>query len=213
MEREDLDQIPWSQLAVEADDGVDRRWYGVGIAVGLVIVAVLGFRLLSGNGGQPLPEPAVSPSDSAATSSTSSSPSQVPPPPIAGISESELRAGNDTASLAAITVAEWFVTDLKTVDGSPESAASLRRLSADAIADHPLPHDAAGAGSTFVEWARAFDADVTESGSATVAVAYRMIREEGGVYTRDVVRALELTLAKVDEHWIVASWPTEIDPP
>lgn len=212
MEREDLDQIPWSQLAVDADDGIDRRWYGVGIAVGLVIVAILGFRLLAGSGGQPVPAQEVPVAKDEPGSSTTSSQTQPSTPPVAAISESDLRGGDD-ASLGAIAVAEWFVTDLNTVDGSPETVASLRRLGADAIADHALPHDDPEAERTFVEWARAFDAEVTDSNTATVAVAFRMIREEEGEYARDIVRASEVTLTRTGGHWTVATWPADIDPP
>ena len=74
MEREELDQIPWSQLAVDADDGIDRRWYVAGVAVGIVVVAVLGVRLLAGSGGQPDPAAIrITPTTDAASVTTTTS--------------------------------------------------------------------------------------------------------------------------------------------
>jgi len=231
MEREELDQIPWSQLAIEADDGVDRRWYIVGIAVGLVVVAVLAFRLLSGGSGQPDPSAAggpdagVSPGTpveettptipAGAVDAGEATSTELPVDPVAGgraITEEQLTVADTTPDVEKVAVAEWFVTDLFTIDGSPETAAAVRaRLSPELLED-PLTHDDPDAAETFVEWARAFHIEDAPTGPM-ISVAFRTIRRTDAGYVREPVRAAVVPLASVDEEWLVTAWPTTVDPP
>lgn len=212
MEREELDQIPWSQLAMDTDNGVDRRWYLVGIAVGVVVVAVLGFRLLVGTG-QPTPSDAnvfAGPD----TTSTVEPPAPSLAPPVEQITEAELIAPEPQAlpsdSLEPVAVAEWFVADWYTLDGSDETAAAVRaRLPAEFGG---IPHDAPSGHATYVEWAAVFDADMATE-TATVSVAYRRIRTVEGAFIRDPVRAVLVTLEHIDDRWMATGPPVPTDVP
>ncbi len=199
MEREELDQIPWSQLAAEVDDGVDRRWYAVGIGVGVIVVAVLGFRLLGGSGGQPIPVAVADTSSTLASTTTDATPEPI-------ITEAALRAEPAPSDMGAVAVAEWFVLDLYTVDGSQETVAAIRDRVEPALADEVLAHDDPEALRTFVEWARAFDVRI-DGGVTRVSVAYRRIRDIGGSFERDPVDAVVVDLVREGGAWSVAAWP------
>jgi hypothetical protein len=222
VEREDFEEIPWSHLVAETHDGIDRRWYLAGIAVGLVVAAVLGFRLVFGHGAQPTP---VAVPDPIATTVTVTEATgriegaQAGPggPPDAGaqmiVAEADLRALDVGADLAVIMAAEWFVTDLHTVDGSDQGAILIREALTPELSDDPLPHDDSSTGATFVEWARAFDVDWNPSGDTVVSVAYRMIRADGDGFIRDPVRAVSVVLRRIDGVLRVVEWPGEVDVP
>ncbi len=227
VEREDFEEIPWSHLVADTRDGIDRRWYLGGIGVGLVVVAVLGFRLVSGHGGQPSPVAVADPvattiTDTEATGRIESGQADLGGPPDAGaqmiVAEADLRALDAGVDLGVIMAAEWFVTDLHTVDGSDQGALSLREALTPELRDHPLPHDTVPEGdpttsSTFVEWARAFDVDWNASGDTVVSVAYRMIRSDGEGFIRDPVRGVSVVLRRMDGVVRVVEWPGEIDVP
>ncbi len=228
MEREDFDEIPWSHLVAETRDGIDRRWYLVGIGVGLVVAAFLGFRLVVGNGPQPTP---IAVADPIATTVTVNDAEgevegeQVQPgePSDADsrmiVAEADLRAADVGADLGVVMAAEWFVTDLHTVDGSDQGALSVREALAPELKGESLPHDDSSSlgdprtGSTYVEWARAFDVDWNPSGDALVSVAYRMIRANGDDFIRDPVRAVSVAIRRIDGVLQVVEWPVEIDAP
>lgn len=213
MEREELEQIPWSQLARDVDDGIDRRWYVVGIGVGLVIVAVLAFRLLGGSGGQPLPPSASSVDPVPTTAPDHEAATATVPEPVGPIAEVDLRADDADGDVLEVTlVAEWFVSDLFTVDGSPETAEAVRARLDPLAAAADLPHDEPVGAPSYVEWARAFAVD-TGPGDAVVSVAYRAIRTVEGTYVRDPVRAVVVELARAEDRWLVTSLPTPIDVP
>ncbi len=212
MEREELDQIPWSQLAREVDDGIDRRWYVVGVAVGIVIVAVLAFRLLGNSGGQPVPPTAPLVEPAPATSPDALAPTSTIPETVGPIAESALRAETIGDDLEVTLVAEWFVSDLFTVDGSPETTQAVRSRLDPLAAAADLPHDDPVGDPTYVEWARAFAVDIS-SGTATVSVAYRTLRTVEGTYVRDPVRAVMVTLTRTGDRWLVTSLPTPTEVP
>lgn len=211
MEREELDQIPWSQLAVDVEHGVDRRWYLVGIAVGVVAVAVLGFRLLAGTGQPSPPDPTLLMAPDS-TTTVGTSPSLAPA--VDQITEAELRAVEPAAEpmsqLEPTAVAEWFVVDWYTLDGSPATAAAVRgRLPAE-FGD--IPHDNAPVDATYVEWATSFDAQVTGD-AANISVAFRRIRTVEGTFVRDPVRAVIVNLERLDGGWIATGAPVPADVP
>lgn len=212
MEREELDQIPWSQLAREVDDGIDRRWYVVGIAVGIVIVVVLAFRLLGNSGGQPVPPPAPVVESAPATPPVALVPTSTVPEPVGPIAESDLRVGTAGDDLEVTLVAEWFVSDLFTVDGSPETTQAVRSRLDPLVGAADLPHDDPIGDPAYVEWARAFAVE-RRPGEATVSVAYRTLRTVEGTYVRDPVRAVIVDLARGEDHWIVTSLPIPTDVP
>lgn len=228
MEREDFEEIPWSHLVAETRDGIDRRWYLAGIGAGLVVAAVLGFRLVSGSGAQPSPVAVADPIAMTVTvtdatgivdgrqtlpGETSDADGQMI------VAEADLRALDVGVDLGVVMAAEWFVTDLHTVDGSDQSALSIREALAPELRDDPLPHDALAhgdlpsTGATFVEWARAFDVEWDTSGDTVVSVAYRMIRTEGDDFIRDPVRAVSVVMRRIDGALQVVEWPVEVDAP
>lgn len=212
MEREELDQIPWSQLAVDVDHGVDRRWYGVGIAVGVIVVVVLGFRLLSGSGGQPIPPPsaAAPPAPTTAPAVTDATTSTTRP-----ITEADLRAAAPPAEASdpmTSLIAEWFITDWYTLDGARETAAAVRaRLAPDETAID-IPHEGIVSEPTFVEWARAF-ATEDQGDVARVSVAFRRIRTVDGVFVRDPVTAAIVDVVRIGDRWAVSGPPTPTEVP
>ena len=212
MEREELDQIPWSQLAVDVDHGVDRRWYVVGIAVGVIVVVVLGFRLLAGTGGQPIPAPVA---DDPQVPTTAPAPPDTTTSTTRPITEADLRVAappTDAADRLTSLVAEWFVTDWYTLDGASETAAAVRARLADGGTAIDIPHEGAVAEPTFVEWARAFaievDGDVTR-----VSVAFRRIRTLDGVFVRDPVAAAIVELMRTGDRWTVSGTPIPTEVP
>ena len=217
MEHEELEQIPWSALVADADDGPDRRWIWIA-AIGLLgVVVYLLVRLLT-QGGQPLAEPSTTISE----------------PPVAGcdvdpdgcespdtttvgavvISEEDLRAENPTVSLvmdaramAAAARAEWFVSDWHTVDGSVATDDSTRSAFVAGIE----PTSAVDAGPvTYVEWARA--SSIEESGEGfRVVVLYRQISfEDEGGWVRNDVRADAVDIVFVNGAPFVAAEPTAL---
>lgn len=228
MEREDFEEIPWSHLVAETGGGIDRRWYLAGIGVGLVIAAVLGFRLVSGHGAQPSPVAVADPIATTVTvteATMATDGGEIGPSerPDAGgqmiVAEADLRALGVGADLGVITAAEWFVTDLHTVDGSDQGALSIREALAPELRDDPLPNHDPGSlddpptDATFVEWARAFDIDWNPSGDTVVSVAYRMIRADGDGFIRDPVRGVSVVMRSIDGVLRVVEWPGEVDVP
>ena len=172
MDHEELDQIPWSTLVAEVDDGPDRRWFFLAGAVGLALLGYLIAQFV-GSGGQPDPVAQAVPPVSS-TSTTTARPEVI-------IAEDDLRAetpafdaGASARHLAAIARAEWFVTDWFTSDGSQATADSLLdAVVSPTITRPPVPEEMV----TYVEWARATGFEATEDGLA-VTVAYRQIVSE-----------------------------------
>jgi hypothetical protein len=217
MEREELEQVPWSSLATRVDRGGDRRWYALGALVACVVVAAIGFRYLA-TPGQPSAPPVAD--------STVVLPSTVPPTNIAPggtlvIAEDDLRTDGspDREVPSAVAVrAEWFVMDYFTHDGSEETARSVREALVPGLRAVPLPHDggqdtAPTAASTFVaptfvEWARVLDVAPERDGSFVATVAYRSIRGEDGGFVRDPVAAVSLTIVDHEGSYLVATLPS-----
>jgi hypothetical protein len=200
MEHEEYEEIPWSSLLPTGPQRGDRRWYVVAALVGVVIVAVLGFRLLR-PAAQPEPMAAVTeaPSESpgAADVGAGPAPDVGVPGAVAStvVSEEELMGEQpaDADALAVLAAAEWFVTDWYTRDGSAETVRSLADLLGTPL---ELPHGDPEQ-STFVEWARAL-AVVTDAQRATVTVAYRAIHREDDAFVRDPVRVVTVSMTSSD---------------
>jgi hypothetical protein len=207
MEREELEQIPWSSLTAQVDGGTDRRWYVLGALVGLVIVAVVGFRLLAGSG-QPVPPPVSGPPVAAPAPVDATE----APEGTLVVAEDELRrptVAGDAVPDAVRIRAEWFVMDYFTIDGSEETARSIREALVANLRPVPLPHDGGqGIASTFVEWARVLEVVDEPDGSFTVTVAYRAIRAADGGFAREPVVAVVLGVREHEGAYLVAALPT-----
>lgn len=207
MEREEFEEIPWSNLVADVDRSIDRRWYLVAVGVGVVIVAVLGFRLM-----QPSGQPVAAPEPTASTTSSDAATVTGPGPGSVVVAEADLRnAPQERDERLAVLRAEWFVTDYFTRDESPETARSVRSALGDTLVDVTIPHDTQGA-STFVEWARAFDV-AAAGGGFEVSVAYRAIRATDGGFAREPVRAVRVAVAVSDDGSTITALPESIDPP
>ncbi|MEZ5174906.1 MAG: hypothetical protein R2823_01705 [Acidimicrobiia bacterium] len=221
MEAEEYEAIPWSTLVADAKPAVDRRIYFAGTAVAAVVVLFLVMRFL----GSTSPTPAATPATAAATvpaeviSETVDTPlaPAMPAEPLGSISEADLMAiaGEPLATeqRIPILVAEWFVTDYFTRDGSPETLASLEAALGDPGLAALLPHRDPDDTESFVEWARVFSID--EAADETViSVAYRTVTRAEDGFVRDPVRAVTLELANEPTRgWVVTSLPVAADLP
>ena len=206
MEREELEQIPWSNLAAQVHGGTDRRWYALAALVGLVIVAVIGFRLFDGSG-QPVPPPVLEP-PAAAPAPVSAADT---PEGTLVVAEDDLRkptVAGDAVPDAVRVRSEWFVMDYFTLDGSDETARSVREALVADLRTVPLPHDGQGIASTFVEWARVLEVSDDADGSFAVTVAYRAIRADDGGFVREPVVAVALGVREHEGAYLVAALPT-----
>lgn len=206
MESEEFEQIPWTSLVSQQDEGIDKRIYLAVGAVGILVIVFLGSRLLGG-GAQPVP-PQVSafgPSPTSVvaeevvvTSSTSSA-----------IAEADLRANEPIEEIPADRLAEmtaeWFVTDWFTRDGSDETVRSIREALSPSVFVESLPHEMDGA-VTFVEWAKTVESHVTPDG-VEVTVAHRVIRETEDGFVRDPVRLVTIVLVRDGNDVRVARLP------
>ncbi|MCL1593494.1 MAG: hypothetical protein M3132_03965, partial [Actinomycetia bacterium] len=131
LDTEEFEQIPWSSLMAEQPAGVDRRVYLVFGVVGAIVVLFFGSRFLGG-AAQPQPQP--QPTAQTPTESTAHVTTAAPsvPGPVSGVvvSEADLMAAQprDVGSEVhwrSVALAEWYVTDFFTTDGSPETQRSL----------------------------------------------------------------------------------------
>ena len=103
--------------------------------------------------------------------------------------------------------------DFFTVDGQPGTAASVRAL-LPAASGLTLPHDET-LPVTYVEWARAFQADGSQPDVYDIDVAYRMLSEvEDGGFDRSPLRAVRISIVRgLDGALAVGDLPTPVEPP
>jgi len=208
MEHEEREEIPWSNLVAQVDEGSDRRWYIGAIAVGLVVVAFVGLRFLSAtNAGTPPTEPGAQP----APSTTSSTDTAVRGASLI-IAEEDLTSVTAVDTMHVATRAEWFVADFFTLDGSQATVADLRDALVDGLDAVDLPHDDDQAPGTFVEWAKAVAVRDLQPSSFEVDVAYRAITEVDDGYVRDPVRFVTVGVSVSGNVPVVTTLPVPIDP-
>lgn len=220
MESEEYEQIPWSNLVAEAQPSADRRLYLVGGAVAVVVILIVAMRMF---GSQPAPAAPLADSvDEQLVATTAapvdpieSAPVTEPPAAVGAVTEADLMAvdagGADEGLDVAKLVAEWFVTDFYTRDGSDQTLASLRAMTSESIASE-LPHLDTDAANAFVEWAKAFRVE-DRGATVDVSVAYRSVHAVDGGYVRDPVEAVVITLATFDDRWTVQTLPKITDLP
>ena len=167
MDAEEYEQIPWSNLVADAQPSIDKRVYIAGAILAAIVVLFIGARAFGGgtvSQAAPTPNP-VAVADATPADVVPDSP-LVPPQlePIVSVSEADLMAGvgepvgdffdgNEKPKL----IAEWFVTDFFTRDGSSETLASLESVLAGAQIAAELPHHEHDGFGVFVEWAKTFE--------------------------------------------------------
>ncbi|MCB1246081.1 MAG: hypothetical protein KDB69_02305 [Acidimicrobiia bacterium] len=222
MENEEYEQIPWSQLVAEAEVGVDKRLYVVVGVVAAAVVIILAMRLFGGptpSSDGLVPPVAAVPTDAGTSAPEGPTGAVVPPSEpvttIGAISEADLMADMPAASTVVPTeisvVAEWFVTDFYTRDGSPETMVSLEaRLDPSLAID--LPHDDGVGPESFVEWAKTFTVTDTAEGYE-VSVAFRTVTRVEDGFVRDPVEAVMIEVDRGSRGWIVRSIPRTIPLP
>jgi len=205
---DEYEEIPWSTLLSEHRQGRAKTLYlGAGILVAIVM-GFAGIRWLSapGHGESPAVAAPVESTTTVAAPTESGSTTT-----MGVLSEADLMAIEPaTAEYGAVARAEWFVTDYFTVDGPmPEELLSAF------VNDARLPDLPGGtdAGTSYVEWARAYDVRPTTDGYA-VSVVFRSLTEEpDGSFVRGPVRAVEVLVAVVDGETAIAELPIPILPP
>jgi len=221
METEEHEQIPWSHLVAEAEQPVDKRIYTVVGVVAVVALAFIGLRFFPSGSPAPPTAAEAAPFVNGAVDPPVSHPATeaIPegfatPTTVGAISEADLMAdlpADAPGTAVAAFIAEWFVTDFYTRDGSPETAASLSDRIDPALRPE-LPVHVDDSPTSFVEWAEAFR--VEDIGSEwVVSVGYRTVTEVDAGFVRDPVGAVRLSVVPTDGGWIVASLPALIDLP
>jgi len=208
---EDFEQIPWSSLVAEQTTGVDRRVYLVIGVVGVLVVVMIGLRMIGGTT-QPVPIA----SSPVASSTLDSSPigAVASPSSTVGVvvSEADLMAnqpiGDPPADrLMSVAVAEWFITDYFTTDGSSETEKSIAALMPqnDTSDTQGLQRPPEG---VYVEWARATNVAQIDGSSVRV----RITRTDDG-FVRDPVSAASVVLVTESDRAGVAGPPVTIPVP
>lgn len=208
---DDYEEIPWSTLLSEHQQGRTKTLYVAAAVIVALVVGFVGVRWLTAPGhgdgavaAAPTETTTVAPDEPADSTTTTTS-------TIAVLSEADLMAVQPAmAELSAVARAEWFVTDYFTVDGPlPEELVSAFVNDA-VLPDLPSPADA---DISYVEWARAFDIRPTPSGYA-VSVVFRSLTEEpDGTFIRSPVRAVDVLVAVDDGGTAIADLPIPILPP
>jgi hypothetical protein len=219
VDSEEFEQIPWSGLVAQAQPSVDPRWYAVGGVVGAVVIVLLVMRMFSGSA-----PPDIAPVLANETPPDLPVPVPAPvvePAPIVtdgSITEADLMAIDEPGVVQEDVnvqrlVAEWFVTDYFTRDGSAETIASLEAALADVNAAGNLPHREDDGAETFVEWARAFAYEYAGEDLVDVSVAFRTVHRGEDGFVRDPVRAVVVGIRNWSTSPVVAGVPILTDLP
>ena len=211
MESEEFEQIPWASLVAEQESGVDTRVYMAVAAVGLLVVGVFGMRLLD-SGSQPEPPPSANIEVTQVTSTPIEPVQASPTSPV--IAEADIRAEEPATVPAedrlAEVVAEAFVADWFTRDGSPETVRSIRAALSASVAPDVLPHDEQGAPVTWVEWAKTIASEATPD-STELTIAYRAIRETDDGFVRDPVTTVMVSVVRNGDDVEVVALPLTVE--
>lgn len=208
MEHEEREEIPWSNLVAHVEEGSDRRWYIVAVAVGIVVVAFVGLRFLGTTSGGVEPADIGAPTSSTTTTVAETSPSEG----ALIVAEEELTTEAEVGTMHVVTRAEWFVADFFTVDGSDATEADLRAALGDDLTDVDLPHGDEAMPETFVEWAKAIAVRDLQPSSFEVDVAYRAITASEGGYERSAVTFVTVGVTMSDGVPLVDMLPVPTDP-
>ena len=218
-EPEEYEQIPWADLTNRPPDARRRVLYLIAGGVAVLVLVVLATRaFLSPSPATPTaPAVTVSQSETTVTTTAAAPASTVAanPAPSLLYREEDLMAFPATpGERAAVTRAEWFVTDYFTADLEPTGSADVRSALPGGSAIPEMPQDLSGSVS-YVEWARAFKSEDLGDGLYRVGVVFRSLGAppDRGFY-RLAVRAVEVTVAVgTDGGSTVVDLPTPVPLP
>jgi hypothetical protein len=217
VDSEEFEQIPWSGLVAQAQPSVDPKWYAVGGVVGAIVIVLLVMRMFSGSG-----PPDVAPvlANESPPELPAPAPTVAPPTVVTegAITEADLMAIDEQGVVREDVdvqrlVAEWFVTDYFTRDGSAETIASLEAVLANVDVAADLPHHEDDGAETFVEWARAFAYQYAAEDLVDVSVAFRTVHRGEDGFVRDPVRAVVVGISGWNTTPVVAGEPIFTDLP
>jgi hypothetical protein len=201
---EEHEEIPWSMLVDHDRRGRSRTLY---LAAAVIVIVIIGFaasRWIEGH------RQGETPAETAAGQATTT----LPPVPTttALLSEADLMAVDpETARLAAVARAEWFVTDYFTIDGSP-APDFLAAFPADAVLPE-LPNHDVGPAVSFVEWARAYGVRPHRDGFVVTVLFRTLYENEALHYERSPVRAVDVIVLVKDESTAIGDLPIPVLPP
>jgi hypothetical protein len=211
VESEEFEQIPWASLVAEQESGVDTRVYVAVAAVGLLVVGIFGMRLF-GSASQPEPPLSANIEVTQATIAPVEPVRASPTSPV--IAEADIRAEEPATVLAedrlTEVIAEAFVTDWYTRDGSPETVRSIRAALSASVASDALPHDEQDSPVTWVEWAKTITSETTSDGTE-LTIAYRAIRETDDGFVRDPVVAVLVSVVRNGDEIRVVALPLAVE--
>jgi len=217
MDEEEFEHVPWANLVAQTDDRRTRIVY-VGIAVAAAaVIGVLGMRWLSGPD-QVAPLPEATPAVSVVPPVAPAAPAvpAVPGVPAAPLpTEADLLAAlprDGGGEALAVMRAEWFITDYFTVDHDPMTTADVSDAFAPGTVLPRLPHEEA-AGTSYVEWARAYRVVPQGQSAYAVWVAFRSIYADGQGFRRGPVRAAEVLIDVGAGGAAVVDLPAPVPPP
>jgi hypothetical protein len=185
---EEIESIPWSELARATSPGRRRTMYLAAGAIAFLAIGVVLARTLSSR-----PSVVVSPA-----SATTAVPMEAPDTTVASAvlyEEADLLAvAPDDGVRAAVARAEWFVTDYFTADLEPNGTADLRSALPSGTDLPDMPQDGA-VGLSYVEWARAYRVEEAVPGRYRVHVVFRLLgapQDEG--FRRLTARAVSVLI-------------------
>ncbi|GMQ84810.1 MAG: hypothetical protein BMS9Abin07_0375 [Acidimicrobiia bacterium] len=205
MSIEEHEEIPWSMLVEQDRRGRRRTLYLAAAAIVALVVGFTGVRWFEGHrNGESAPEPASTVTSAVADTSTTTT---------TLLSEADLMAAVDpsAATLAAVTRAEWFVTDYFTIDGSPAPDLQAAFLT-DAVLPE-LPQSTGDGSVSFVEWARAYDIRQHEGGFVVTVLFRTLFEGADGIYRRSPLRAVDVIVLVRDEMTAIGDLPIPVTAP
>ncbi len=200
------ERIPWETLEKKS---TDKQWLLMAVAGALVLGALAySFVINRPAQTQPLPPTTVA---QALPEPLVLSPVAAAPPPSSPVlvAEADLYAVDPERWLDRATAhAEWFVAEYFTVDGSPETAETLRSLLPAGLPAVDPPKET----SVFVEWVRTLEVEEIAPFAYRVRVLVRLLVANGdNPYVRQapVVATVEVA---VDETGPRVLMPPEVGP-
>ncbi|HEU4750120.1 MAG TPA: hypothetical protein VFT54_03590 [Acidimicrobiia bacterium] len=205
---EQFERIPWDQLR-PTTGGRRGLIYALAAAIVAAAVSATLARNLAGPPPTTLP---LAPTPTAAQPLTTTSLVPTVTTESATVwSEADLMAVHpDDLRAEAAAIAEWFVADYFTADGSGGLEDQLRSM---LPSEAPLPVHEPGYRS-FVEWVRSVSAIEESPGQYLVQVVVRTLGAlESSSYRRLPLRAVEVNVQWTDQGWSIADLPSPIDLP